>query len=501
MNKSTKIAVSVGVALLVFVSFLTVNFTHVYADSVSSQDLDIQTVFVSMSGSNNSRIEYELKFKVPSGYYLFAYRCIEHYSGSSDTYVNVVFCGINPQTGEIDNDYVTFCGGEKTTYSFDGKDSKSSYSYYLSLSSYVDDFPSVSGCPYYNFYLEDCSVYDKHVDESILNCTKSPISGVVPWDTTNHYDKHSVYAPKNVVGPYVLSATMCYVEQGLTSAYGFGPWNGPPDYEYQIKFRIGDNLDTSAYYTELWADIPVVDNSTGDVLSHRFVFIKSYKTDSLYKRDLYNIYGPDGEGGTVEIGQTVDKGYHFEINDTWNATFGKVIDSGYAASYGGITVYLRNAVYSFSDALVSDYSYFSFNPKNSYLDGDGKYPIVTIERPENIYQHTGGTFDENQSSNNDSKGDVIKDNDDSSTVIVDSSVGNGNSGNSSSNPGGLYIPSGKWSISQFAEWVNNGFGLLGDNGVISLIGKLFAWLPSDIFNLLMWSVFCGAIIAVVKLVF
>lgn len=515
MNGSTKVAVSVGVALLVLVSFLTVNLTYVHASE--------------SYGTVTRRFEVS-QTTIDSGDVLDEYRS---YKLTLDKNVYpVAFIMDNSSDGHVyakiylyNADTVTFSylsGGTFTrVLSSDGEVVRKWED--ISVTDYVPvsgDFvdprgcpaPVFSGLPVYILSNEDASRMRPSewnlIASKLSNGELEHYSGFEPWSDSNYYKRDSIYAPSTVKGPYVLSATMAYIEAGLTSSYKYEKWSGAPDYEYQIKFRIGDdtkNLAPDSYYTELWASVPVIDELTGEVISHRFVFINSYKTSELYKRDLYTIQNSTVEGHIVPE-QSVDKGFHYEINDVWSTTFGKFISASSAGSYGGITVYLRNAIYSYGgsdtlSSLVSDYAYFNYNPKNTYLDAEGNYRKVVIDRPTDIHQHTGGTFDEKNPDNNDKKNDVVKDNNDSSTIIVTDNSSSGSGNGSGGNSGGMYIPSGKWNASQFAEWVNNGFGLLGDNGIITLVGKLFSWLPSDIFNLLMWGVFCGVIIAVIKLVF
>lgn len=482
MEVSHKVAIAVGVALMTVISLIGVSLTNVRAEELPPSGVkESYHIEVFNAYSDDVVEQYTFDMSLPVGQYPLFYAYDYQTSGVVRTYHAVELFVLDTESGIIKHApsvsyrYVRYNGD-------DIQDSERSGN--ISVSSRLE-YPHVIGAPVYQYDGSMADIYKDKLDEGVLNGEKMPISGSALWDKSNHYDKKSVYAPSNVMPPDVFYARLEYRK---------GSWKGSDDYEYTIKYRVGEmgEYDLTNYYTEIWAEVPVHDVLTGTTTSRK-VFISSYKTADLFVRDLYKVDRYDRDTDTnVETGEVIDKGYHYEINAFWNDTFGRYIDASYATSYGGVTVYVRNAIYDGDNALVSGYCYFDFNPLNSYDDGN----ITYIDEPDHIYNHTGGSINEN--SGGDKKPDSDSNRPNHNDTLINGSDSSGSGGSSSV---GVYVPSGKWTSSDFAEWTGNGFGLLGDGGIIALIGSLFVWLPADIFNLIFWSVLCGVVIAVIKLVF
>lgn len=485
MNKSTKIAVIVGVALLIIISVLGTNLIKVRAEDELQGRVDTYHIEVSRDVTDGVQI-ISFDMELPEGVYPMFYAYEYDSSGVVNHYKAVMLFTIDTKTGIIksaaeQNYKSTIKPNEGTGFSQDRKGT-------IDVESKTD-YPSVSGAPVYLYTGSNADIYKDIKDEGILNGETMPISGVCIWDKSNHYNYESCVYDSSLVTPDVRSVILSYDRRAYIDENGILQQEDK-GYYYDIKFLVPDAVLNSEFHTEVWADIPFRRNSHGAV-EYRKVFIGTYLTSDLYEKNLPQMSGVnnkfEGDDTLVE-----DTGYYYRIKEYWSDTIGKYCPAETAALYGGITLYIRNARYiGGTVSVVSNYVYFGLNPSDVWKTDTGLYrpDIYEVDKNLNEKEPSDNTGDKKKpnSGNTDYVGGVVD--------VPPSNNGNGN------NSGMIYIPSGEWNIATFSEWVKNGFGLLGDNGILVFIGNLFWWLPAEFFGLIAWAILVGVIIAVIKLVF
>lgn len=303
------------------------------------------------------------------------------------------------------------------------------------------------------------------------------VAGYDYWNTGNNYNYQSKYSA-SVVAPEIRNAYL-YTNRG-------GDVGG-----LLIRYLLPELEDNSEYYTELWADIPTGYDSNGNV-TYRKVCLKTYKAADILKintvnSSTHNTTDPNDE--TIDYDYTATYGSYYLIKEQWS-TILPMISVDEAAAYGGITFYLRSALYiSNSVSLVSDYAYFKANPNDSL------YPT--------IYNGNGQNFNEGDANINDDTDPQTPNSDDiqyiggttddpgiSSDVISDSS----HSGR------WQYNFAGNWEVSDLENWVNTGFGLSGSNGLLGFIGNCFFYLPGEFMTILIFVIMVVAVVAIIKIV-
>lgn len=310
----------------------------------------------------------------------------------------------------------------------------------------------------------------------------APDSGFMYWDTSNHYDYTSVYT-SSITAPNVRYAGV-----------GYNYVND--DYIYDIKYIVPDT-DVSDYYTELWLDIPTGCDESGNT-EYRKVCVATMKTLDLYKQNTIQVSSDTGDGWS-----SVDKGFYYQIKHLWSDYVGKYCSVEMAIQYNGCVAYLRNAVYlSDNTALVSDYAYFNLNPNDVTFQDGG----ATSSRPV-IYNASGDKFNENGANINDTTNDKTNVNSSDFDYIgglSDEAKDYIHNDGTESEKGGLVGDTSydtNWTSDDFLSWVKGGFGLLGENGLISMITKTLSFFPSDVMNMIFWFIMIAIIIAGIKLIF
>lgn len=378
---------------------------------------------------------------------------------------------------------------------------------------------SVSGIPVYT-YTGNSMLKDSDFWNNVIDCNISPSYGsAVPWDTSNHYSYSSTYS-EGVTAPSVREVLLSYgyynssPTDNSTSDSDGGHSGGGGSLSGRVKQYIVDvkyqvpNTDVSQYYTELWLDVPTGRDSNNKI-TYRKVCAAEFKTSELLNKNIIQV--SNGQGGWT----SVDKGSYYSIYRTWNELIARYCSVDTAKMYGGCIAYLRNAIHlTDNKTLVSDYVYFTLNPDKVNITDEGASSAAPT-----IYNKKG-TLNENGPSNNDTSNDKTSVNsgdfdyiggntDKPKDYIHNDGTGDSDGGHSGGGGSGggrgdsdtSFIPSSSWTLSDFVNWVKNGFGLFGNNGILTMVKDIFGFLPEDVFNVIMWVVLCAGFIAVIKLAF
>lgn len=328
--------------------------------------------------------------------------------------------------------------------------------------------------------VEDSAMYYYNSDDyvalglGIYSGSIKPVLGFDIWNTGNRYDYESKYSA-SVVAPEIRNAYL-YKNRG-------GDIGG-----LLIRFLLPGLEDNSDYYAELWADIPTGYDSNGNATYNKMC-LGIYKASDILKINTvtsgsHNTTDPNDESADYDY--TATYGSYYMIKETWS-TLLPMISVDEAASYGGITFYLRSAQYlSDTLSLVSDYAYFKANPN------DSKYPV--------IFNGNGQNFDEDGEGNNDEDTDPTTPNSDDVQYIGGTTDDPGISSDSSSGGDWNFNMSGEWTVTELEDFINSGFGLAGDNGLLSLIGNTFFFLPSEFVTILMFLIVVIAVVAIIRIV-
>ena len=493
MNKSTKIAVIIGVLLMIIISIISASVLKVKADESVEQGYTENRHFELFFWYSKEWAEQRIyDIEMSQGEYpvvMYYDDWINGADGRIPVY-DMALYAYNSKTGYLRQineschrittngeeirdveDYKPFMGNMISTAKHEVPVVVGATMYYIT----TEERQSMSGKN--NFY------YDKLYSNKL-----EPTGSIPPWDTSNHYTFDSLVYDPNLLTPDVRSVIFSR-DYGtrLNDDGSLYEWDN--GYYYDIKFVLPEENITPEMHTEIWADIPVRRNSTGEI-EYRKVFLSSYLTSDLWEKNIPKLEGVGDKfkGDDVYL---KDTGYYYHIKENWNDTIGKYCNTETANLYGGVTLYIRNARYIGGDvSVVSGYAYFTLNPSDVGNSDTGIVRPNITETDKNLSEDksdvgTSGTNKPN-SGNLDYVGGLTD-------TPPSSSTG--------SNSGMIYIPSGEWNLVTFSEWVRNGFGLLGDNGILAFIGNLFWWFPAEFFGLIAWAILVGVIIAVIKLVF
>lgn len=227
---------------------------------------------------------------------------------------------------------------------------------------------------------------------------------------------------------------------------------------------------------------------------YRFKWEQTVEDYTKWDTEIYvygDFYGYDGVLG-IPIGDdyVYEKEFIFkDVFDTYKlryviATESYKYDNGYDAvlqrlfelepgnttfSVEAYHVYIRNSYFDGNEQHYSNWVYVSFDH-----DFSGVNDLVVIEVEGSV---------------EDSPGNIG-----SGTGI------NGNVNNDSQYDGSIDV---NWQESNddIVSWISNGFGLLGDNGVISLLQDAFSFIPSFIWAIIATGVGLMVLIGVIKYVF
>ena len=503
-HKTKVIILSIITAFLVLFAVLRV-VSAVRADDTPTNEFNVMFHY----GSKDGTVSYDVQFSytLPEGYYLVG---LLNPSGSDIFSHFFQLFSVNPKGRTYEwlgnEDVHKFVSIRHEKGKDDVTDTRDSYTW-SAIGFNIDTF-SISGIPVYTYpeqygYIKDNTFWNNVIDFNI-----SPSFGSsCPWDDSNHYGYSSSYSA-GVTAPSVREVLLSYGYYSPSSSTGTSSSSGEhsggggtlsgrdKQYIVDIKYQV-PNTDTSDYYTELWFDVPNGRDKDNNI-TYRKVCAAEFKTSALLQQNTVQI--SDGQGGW----KSLDKGSYYSIYKSWNELIAKYCSVDSAKMYGGCIAYLRNAIHlSDTKTLVSDYVYFILNPDWVQITDEG-----AISSTPTIYNKPGA-LDENGASSIDTKNDKISTNStdlDYIGGISDKPKDAGHSGGGGSSSGGRgsgsdFIPSKNWTLSDFTAWVKNGFGLFGSNGILTMVADVFAFVPSDIFNILMWVVLCASIIAVIKLMF
>lgn len=503
-HKTKIILLSIITAFLVLFAVLRV-VSSVRADDTPT-DKTFNVTF--HYGSEDGTVSYDVQFSytLPDGYYLVGVLNPITETDSSTQYFQLF--ALNPKSRAYEwlgnKDVHNFTSIRHEKGKDDVTDNRDSYTW-AAIMVKINTF-SCSGIPVYTYPKYYGYIKDDDFWNNVIDCSVFPTYGSgCPWDNSNHYGYSSSYSA-GVTAPSVREVLLSYGYYSSTSSSGSsdtehsgggGSLSGrDKQYIVDIKYQV-PNTDTSDYYTELWLDVPNGRDKDNNITYHK-VCAAEFKTSALYQQNLIQV--SDGQGGW----KTVDKGSYYSIYKSWNELIARYCSVDSAKMYGGCIAYLRNAIHlSDTKTLVSDYVYFTLNPDWVQITDEG-----AISSTPTIYNKPGA-LNENGASSIDTKNDKISTNStdlDYIGGISDKPKDAGHSGGGGSSSGGRgsgsdFIPSKNWTLSDFTAWVKNGFGLFGSNGILTMVADVFAFVPSDIFNILMWVVLCASIIAVIKLMF
>ena len=397
-------------------------------------------------------------------------------------------------------------------------DNRTSYNW-TSLDIQISNF-SISGIPVYSYPETYGYLVDDDYWHNVIDCNIYPSYGSsCPWDSSNHYGYSSTYS-EGVTAPSVREVLLSYGNYSSSDdstvsddsdgghSGGGGSLSGRgKQYIVDIKYQV-PNTDVSQYYTELWLDVPTGRDSNNKI-TYRKVCAAEFKTAELLNKNIIQV--SNGQGGWT----SVDKGSYYSIYRTWNELIARYCPVDTAKMYGGCIAYLRNSIHlSDTKTLVSDYVYFTLNPDKVNITDEGASSAAPT-----IYNKKG-SLDENGPSINDTSNDKTSDNsgdfdyiggitDKPKDNIHNDGTGDSDGGHSGGGGHGggrgdsdtSFVPSSSWTLLDFVNWVKNGFGLFGNNGILTMVKDIFGFLPEDVFNVIMWVVLCAGFIAVIKLAF
>ena len=499
MKRKTKI-----ILLSIITAFLVLFAVLRIVSSVRADDTPTTETNVSFHYELNGGISYDVHFSytLSEGCYLVG---LLNPSGSAIYSHYFQLFTVNPQartyewlgSAELHN----FVSIKHEKDKDDVTDSRDNYTWSPLLLN-IDTF-SISGIPVYTYPDEYGFINDDTFWNSVIDVNTFPTyGGSCPWDTSNHYGYSSSYSA-GVTAPSIREVLLSYGNYSSstggssdTEHSGGGGSGGGRGKQYivDVKYQVPDT-DTSDYYTELWLDVPVGRDTDNNIKYHK-VCATEFKTSALWQENLIQV--SDGQGGW----KTVDKGSYYSIYKSWNELISKYCTVDNAKIYGGCIAYLRNAIHiSDTKTLVSDYVYFTLNPEWVKITDDG-----AVSSTPTIY-NKGGALNENGASINDTKNDKTSINSPDLDYIggltdIPKDIGHSGGGGSGGGRGnGSFVPSKNWTLEDFTLWVKNGFGLFGNNGILTMVADVFSFIPADVFNILMWVVLCAAFIAVIKLMF
>lgn len=515
-HKTKVIILSIITAFLVLFAVLRV-VSSVRADDTLTTETNVMFHY----GSKDGTVKYDVQFSytLPEGYYLVGLLNPVTANDTSEQYFWLF--SVNPKgrtyewLGNKDvHNFVSIRHEKGKEDVITNRDSYTWAAIFFDISTF-----SISGIPVYSYpnyygYINDDTFWNNVIDVN----TYPSYGSSCPWDDSNHYGYSSSYSA-GVTAPSVREVLLSYGYYSPTSAIGSsdtdsehsgggGSLSGrEKQYILDVKYQV-PNTDTSDYYTELWLDVPNGRDKDNNITYHK-VCVAEFKTSALYQQNLIQV--SDGQGGW----KTVDKGSYYSIYKSWNELIAKYCSVDNAKTYGGCIAYLRNAIHiSDTKTLVSDYVYFTLNPDKVTITDEGASSAAPT-----IYNKKG-LLDENGPSNNDFSNDKTSINsgdfdyiggitDKPKDFIHNDGSGDSDGGHSGGGGSGggrgdndtSFIPSSSWTLSDFVSWVKNGFGLFGNNGILTMVKDIFSFLPEDVFNVIMWAVLCAGFIAVIKLAF
>lgn len=516
-HKTKVILLSIITAFLVLFAVLRV-VSSVRADDTPTTETNVMFHY----GSKDGTVKYDVQFSytLPEGYYLVGLLNPMTADNTSEQYFWLF--SVNPKNrtyewlGNKDvHNFVSIRHEKGKEDVISNRDSYTWSAIFFDISTF-----SVSGIPVYSYpnyygYLNDDTFWNNVIDVK----TYPNYGSSCPWDTSNHYAYSSSYSA-GVTAPSVREVLLSYgfynssPTDNSTSDSDGGHSGGGGSLSGRVKQYIVDvkyqvpNTDVSQYYTELWLDVPTGRDSNNKI-KYRKVCAAEFKTSELLNKNIIQI--SNGQGGWT----SVDKGSYYFIYRTWNELIARYCPVDTAKMYGGCVAYLRNAIHlTDNKTLVSDYVYFTLNPDKVNITDEGASSAAPT-----IY-NSKGTLNENGPSNNNFSNDKTSINsgdfdyiggttDKPKDYIHNDGTGDSDGGHSGGGGSGggrgdndtSFIPSSSWTLSDFVNWVKNGFGLFGNNGILTMVKDIFGFLPEDVFNVIMWVVLCAGFIAVIKLAF
>lgn len=512
-HKTKVIILSIITAFLVLFAVLRV-VSAVRADDTPTNEFNVMFRY----GSKDGTVTYDVQFSytLPEGQYLVGLLS----PIGSDHYFHLFSVDPKGRTYEWlgNKDVHNFVSVRHEKGKDDVTDTRDSYTWtpiFFDISTF-----SISGIPVYLYPDEYGFLSDDTFWHNVIDVKMFPTYGSsCPWDSSNHYGYSSTYS-EGVTAPSVREVLLSYgyynsSSDNSTSSDSDGGHSGgggslsgrEKQYIVDVKYQV-PNTDVSQYYTELWLDVPTGRDSNNKI-TYRKVCAAEFKTSELLNKNIIQI--SNGQGGWT----SVDKGSYYSIYRTWNDLIARYCSVDSAKMYGGCIAYLRNAIHlSDTKTLVSDYVYFTLNPDKVNITDEGASSAAPT-----IYNKKG-TLNENGPSINDTANDKTSDNsgdfdyiggitDKPKDYIHNDGTGDSDGGHSGGGGHGggrgdsdtSFVPTSSWTLSDFVNWVKNGFGLFGKNGILTMVKDIFGFLPEDVFNVIMWVVLCAGFIAVIKLAF
>lgn len=284
-------------------------------------------------------------------------------------------------------------------------------------------------------------------DEEAIEKYKSSgdTSGAVNNDT---YDgdkvkpKDGIEYPKNLKVDGVYSKGLAGALKGASSAYSFSA-------DAPLKMNWNQTVDTSQYKFEVQAQcvigqtrIPIGGSGgvayTGKVASSDWIDFGTFAYNGSVKMS-YNISNDELNDKVLESAM-----------ENFTSTYGKLKYKGYLIKQ--LRVRIRNHV----------------------GDKHSDWVVVTVDNDKVSSTAQLEDEDGNEVENEDYNGDDVRDD----TVDTDSSV----------------------DIGGILAFIRDGFGLLGDGGVITLMSRCFVYLPASIWTMLKFLVAMMILMAVISLV-
>lgn len=343
------------------------------------------------------------------------------------------------------------------------------YSMYGGLSDREYEYVTMIGISdsvMYHYEGDDMNVLGQYIYDGTI----APVMGIDIWYEGNRYPYDSVYS-SSIVTPEVRYVMLCWHHM-------------ENDYVIDIKFQLPKLTDNTGYYVELWADIPIGYDSSGNVMYTKRM-LDIIQVSKLLKQNNVSVADPGGNGMVTQ-----NYGSYYEIYDTWSNLI-PYISGNNSIKYNGVILYLRSSYLVSSDkTMVSDYVYFNLDPGKVEKTDDGwkaSLPDIYVGDNDNFNENGAGTKKDDDSS-------ITNSSDLEYIGGISSDPGIDKSGNDWN-----YNFSGNWSIQDLENFVNNGFGLTGNNGLLSLIGNVFYFLPKEFVTVLMFLIGVFAVVAIIKM--
>lgn len=313
--------------------------------------------------------------------------------------------------------------------------------------------PYVTGIPVYKFSDDEYTAVQTPngcIVEGIADGSRVPFSGS-PWiDSDISSDSIPGTFNSSVPAPIIKHADIQYSATATSELYTI-----LFDWEHDVSnIPIEDSEAVlSGLQTEIWVRTPYDSDGSKTTLQ---------KIDS---GDISKYF--DSATGKFGVSFT-DEQIATILSDKIDADYTYILEKVFRDKRK-VRFYVRNVKDSDTGLLCSGYSYFDFIS-------------TAIEKDITINKNTNEPIDNDGS------------NDSNSSIEHE-----GNDGRPS---GGGSLPGrGEWTTGDLKDFIDNGFYLTGDNGIVALIGNVLTFIPPVVFDLLFFFLGACVVIAVIKLIF